>query len=725
MQVFEFHFNPKAKEDRIFDSFLFEPENILERELGSLYLVGEINNVLPQNFQFLERLSLQIKKEYYRASERSTEFALRESLRKANEFLSDESQKGNVNWLGNLSFVALSLKDSTFNFTTVGNLKTFLLREGEIFDIGKNLEFQEIEPYPLKIFGNTISGKLAPEDKMIVLSKDIFEFFSDQNLIAEIAGSEEMEEKKLKSLLKSKENLLGETSGICLLIDLKKKLKAQKMQKKERGLGLSPTERFTFEKIIPFSFSGFFSKRPRLKLTRHLFKIKFPVLKLPTLSLSRMSRIPKLPKLKLKLFEKILPHFEKISIPQIRIGSVKRSARTFKISGRLKKNLTIISVLIVILLLGNFIFALQKENEIRKAQAFLKELKSEMLLVEGALILKNEGRASNLYRKTLQKILPQIKVGGTLEKEFSELKEEIEGKLFSLNKLEKISEPETFFNFEGLKFIPQKMIIAGQKLYFFSPTSINIYQISIEEKTGDFVETGKKMSLAAPVGNTKTLFYSRPDTLSLFQNMNFLQAFSLKQIYPDFYFNAFSTYKSNLYFLDSKKGEIIRYLLKEGERELSGDLWLSSSPAQVLPRQNLGGQAKKPVGAVSIAIDGSIWILNNANTIDRFHAGQYQESLVLDFFPYPKEFSKILTSPTLPYLYLLEPIQNRIVVLDKTSSTSSRFDRPELTVEGPQAGRVVKQFQSEKFDNLKDFSISEDGKIIYILNGLKVYQVKL
>jgi len=693
MQVFEFHFNPKAKEDRIFDSFLFEPENILERELGSLYLVGEINNVLPQNFQFLERLSLQIKKEYYRASERSTELALRESLRKANEFLSDESQKGNVNWLGNLSFVALSLKDSTFNFTTVGNLKTFLLREGEIFDIGKNLEFQEIEPYPLKIFGNTVSGKLASEDRIIVLSKDIFDFFSDQNLIAEIAELEEIEEKKLKSLLKNKENLLGAGSGICLLIDLKKELKAQNMQKKERGLGLSPTEHLTFEKIIPFSFSGVFSKRPRLKLTKPLFKMKFPVLKLPTLSLARISRIPKLPKLKLKLFKKILPRFEKISIPQIRIGSVKRTAGTFKISERLKRNLIIISVLILILLLGNFIFSLQKEKEVKRAQVFIEELKSEMLLAEGALILKDEGRASNLYQQTLQKILPQIKVGGTLEKEFSELKEEIEGKLFSLNKLEKISEPETFFNFEGLKFIPQKMVIARQKLYFFSLTSTSIYQISIEEKTGDFVETGKKISLSAPVENRKTLFYSRPDTLSLFQDTNFLQSFSLKQVYPDFHFNDFSTYKSNLYFLDSEKGEIIRYLLKEGERELSGDRWLTSNQ-------------KKSVGAVSMSIDGSIWILNNENTIDRFYAGQYQESLVLDFFPYPKGFSKIFTSPTLPYLYLLEPVQNRIVVLDKT-------------------GRIIKQFQSEKFDNLKDFSVSGNGKVIYILNGLKVYQVKL
>jgi len=67
---------------------------------------------------------------------------------------------------------------------------------------------------------------------------------------------------------------------------------------------------------------------------------------------------------------------------------------------------------------------------------------------------------------------------------------------------------------------------------------------------------------------------------------------------------------------------------------------------------------------------------------------------------------KIFTSATLPYLYLLEPVQKRIIILDKK-------------------GQIVKQFQSQKFDNLLDFAISENGKTIYLLNGLKVYKILL
>ena len=39
-------------------------------------------------------------------------------------------------------------------------------------------------------------------------------------------------------------------------------------------------------------------------------------------------------------------------------------------------------------------------------------------------------------------------------------------------------------------------------------------------------------------------------------------------------------------------------------------------------------------------------------------------------------------------------------------------------------GIVIKQFQSEKFDDLKDLAFSEDGKTIYLLNGTTIYRIK-
>ena len=89
--------------------------------------------------------------------------------------------------------------------------------------------------------------------------------------------------------------------------------------------------------------------------------------------------------------------------------------------------------------------------------------------------------------------------------------------------------------------------------------------------------------------------------------------------------------------------------------------------------------------------------MNQDNSVARYYAGQLQEILKLNVFPSPKDFSKILAVPGLAYIYLLEPQQKRVVIIDRT-------------------GGIIRQFQSDKFNNLLDFSVSEDGKTI-IRNG--------
>ncbi|PJA83821.1 MAG: hypothetical protein CO146_00505, partial [Candidatus Nealsonbacteria bacterium CG_4_9_14_3_um_filter_37_29] len=125
MQVFEFHFNPKLKPDLIFDSFCYEPENIYERRVGSLYMAGVLKNVLPQNLRFLDNLAKVVKERYYTPTLHSPEKSLKESLQRTNDFLERIAKSGNVNWLGNLSFAILSLRNFELNFAKVGDFKIF------------------------------------------------------------------------------------------------------------------------------------------------------------------------------------------------------------------------------------------------------------------------------------------------------------------------------------------------------------------------------------------------------------------------------------------------------------------------------------------------------------------------------------------------------------------------------------------------------------------------
>jgi len=664
MQVFEFHFNPPKQEeiasgqaDLIFDSFCYEPENIYEKRLGSLYMVGCLKNVLPQRFRFLDNLARVIKGEYYSPKLHSPEKSLKESLRQANEFLENIAKSGNVSWLGNLSFAALSLRDFELNFTKVGDLKVFLLRGGEIIDIDRKLRFQEIEPYPLKIFGNIISGKLAENDIILVLTKEVFDFFQSQNLLDKIAKLLPFDEKKLREVLNGKKEELSKISGICLLILLSKEILAKRRE------AISPQP----EK---FSLKQFFS--PALSFIKKLIKKpSLPPLKVPRLKLPH----PTFPK----------PTFPKITIP------------TFP---KLRKNLIVILILILFLALGAFIFQKEKEQQLKEYQATLNQIQEKMEQAENFLILKEtrpeaQQEASSLLKEAWEEISSLTKIASTLPQNLSSqifsLENEISQNLYQLNKLVEIAEPELLFEFNPQEFVPQKMVFDINDLYFFSPYSQNLFKVS-KNGEGVLIEKSQKFNLAVSLDDS-ILFFLKPNQLINFEDEQFSQAFSLEEPYLDFNFDDFSSYKSSLYFLDKKSGEIIKYpYLKNFEWD-SPQLWLNS-------------QTKKAIGGKSMAVDGSIWILDKDNSISRYYAGKYQETLKIDFFPDPKDFSKIFTLSGLSYLYLLEPGQSRIIILNKS-------------------GQIIKQFQSEKFDNLLDFTVSENGKTIYLLNGLRVYQINI
>lgn len=566
MQVFELHFNPKLKEEQIFDSFIYEPENIYEKNLGSIYMVAELQNALPQNLKLLDELAKLIKRNYYTLSLKSPEKALSQTLKAANEFLADQVKKENVSWLGNLNFGLFSLKELELFFTKTGNLKILLIRKGEIIDIGRNLDIEEIEPYPLKVFFSVVSGKLTQNDIILVLTKEVFDFFKEQNLLTKIARAENLGSKEIKEILPASLFVRGpgsKISGICLLSLLKTKFKATKRP----------------EEI-------FFQKEKR--------RLALPILKLPSF---------KLPKIK---------------IPKIKIPKIKIPEPGFSLQQKtnFKKKLILILVLIIILFFGFLVFKREEKKKENNIKSSLSEIQEKIAQAENFLIFKNEKQANTLLKETWQEA---VEAGADADN----LKETIEEKLEELNKLEKIENPQAATDF-------------------------------------------------AP---------------SLFSSPN-----PPSQPQFEFNFDSSASYLSNLYFLDKETCKIIKYPYLEESNWSEPKIWKEMDENCSHPK--------------SMAIDGSIWILNEDNSILRYHKGIYQETIFLDIFPFVENISKIETNPETPYLYLLEPVKNRLIVIDKK-------------------GGIFQQFQSEKFDKLSDLSLSENGKTIYLLNDSLIYKLEI
>ena len=694
-QVFELHFNPKLKEDLIFDSFCYEPESVYEKRLGSLYMVGELKNALPENVRFLDKLAQVIKGKFYGFPVQSIEKSLKESLKWANEFLKKEVEQDNTRWLGNLNFAVISLQKFNLNFTKVGDIKILLLRGGQIIDFGKELEFQEIEPYPLKIFSNIVSGKLSAEDIIFISTEEVFSAFTQNqsspqgaqkkenkarktfppdSLLNKIASLIPFDEKKLKKILKEKDKILSEVSGISLLIVLKPQI--------------LPRRALSFEKAVP------------LFPIKEILKPLINKIKVLRLNLNKILKriIPK-PKIQISLLfkkgielPKIPPTIKKVkNFPSLISQKFSEKLAIFKkiiVSEPFKKKIILISILIFFLLAGFFIFKERKKVLLKEAPEKLLKIQDKINMAENFLILKEEKRANSMFQEAWEEILPLTQIEHPLKDEALALKESIEKELLTLNKIKVIPEPALLLEFSEKEFLPQKIIELDKVLYFFNPYSKGFYKFEKGEKIK--IETEQEFHKAISFNKGSILFFSEPDKLMFWKEDGVGTIITLKLPFPDFVCTDLASFSKNIYLLDGKKGEIIKYALP---------LVINKD----FPQRWLVPETERVINAKSIAIDGSIWILTKANNIDILYLGKYQETLILEFFPSPKNIEKILINQNLPYLFLLEPAQNRIIVLSK-------------------AGQIVKQFQSEKFDDLKDFAVSEDG-IIYLLNGQKVYWI--
>ncbi len=290
--------------------------------------------------------------------------------------------------------------------------------------------------------------------------------------------------------------------------------------------------------------------------------------------------------------------------------------------------------------------------------------------------------------ESLEKTLPESETAANLKNEISSLKEKVESSLLKLNNLIEIEEPEVFFDFSQSQFAPQKMVILGEKLYFFNPIAQNLFFVDINKKTGEEIQIDKKFNFAQSFTADSIIFFTKPDTFYQFTDSSSEFSENKIQFSEEFDFIDFRKFYSTLYLLDKAQGEILKCSLQKYEP------WLSKN------------SSKKPQNAVSFAVDGSIWILEKNGNLDRYWDGLYQETLTPAIFPELEKPTKISAPMGLPYFYILEPMKNRILIMTKS-------------------GEIYKQFQSEKFDNLKDFSVSEDGKTIWLLNGLTVYQIGL
>jgi hypothetical protein len=364
----------------------------------------------------------------------------------------------------------------------------------------------------------------------------------------------------------------------------------------------------------------------------------------------------------------------------------------------LKKNFWPVLLFIFVLLAGFLVFQGQERQKQKDYLVALQKIQEKVAQAENFIILKDANpdakkQALSLLSETWIEIIPMTKLDGAIRDLALAEKEKIDSDLKDLNNLTKIDEPELIFEFDKQTFIPQKIIFNENSLYLFSPYVQDIFKID-NDSSSQFIDGGQKANEANVISDSSVLLFSKPDKIIFLKDDKVEETFFLKSFYSDFNFTNFTSFKENVYFFDTDTGEITRYGIP-----LAGD---KDNPYKWFYNKNV----QKPAGGKSIAVDGSVWILAKNNNFLKYYAGYLQETIIPSVFPEPKSLSKIIIPFGSPYIFALESVQKRVIIFDKE-------------------GKVVRQFESEKFDNLLDFTVSQNNKNIWLLNAQKIYKISL
>jgi len=264
-----------------------------------------------------------------------------------------------------------------------------------------------------------------------------------------------------------------------------------------------------------------------------------------------------------------------------------------------------------------------------------------------------------------------------------EIQEKVARQLNEVRHINYVTNPLLYQDLSAINNI-QYVAVSGTETYITAADGLYKLSGSLEKiatttlSQGRILQTSKNLFVL----NDKSLLRrngSSLETASLAFNSN-LQNIDKALIYAD-----------NLYLLDRSSGSIYKQS-GNGDSFNAGTVWLNDQSLLTTIQD--------------FTIDGNIWLINDQGEIVKLFKGQRQNFDYQRPNPLFGSGSSIMTTTKSSYLYILDPVNKRVAIIDKN-------------------GNIKDQYTSPKFDNLKSFAVDANEKIIYLLNGSTIYQLAI
>ncbi len=380
------------------------------------------------------------------------------------------------------------------------------------------------------------------------------------------------------------------------------------------------------------------------------------------------------------------------------VRKIKNIPFWFKNLSKKNKILLIIIVVFSLLFLGNLAMLTLKNKDAKENSAFLnltELIKQKENQVEASLLYNNEDRAKKLLSE-IRELLAQLpRKNDSQTKEYTVLFNKYNEQLEKIKHAIKIANPAELANFANLETAagPSSIILAGNKIYAGDAGKKLIYSLDISNNLITSIS-----SVEAKIDALKYPAKDKNDNIYYLNGNNIIQLETktgkVKNPSIDIAAGArivsTAVFNNKLYLLDAKNGQIYVYA-KAGDAFPPPISWLE--------------EKSDFADAVSLDIDGSIYVLKKDGQALKYLRGEKENFTLNSVEPSLSSPLKINAQAESDYIYILEPVKKRLIVYDKT-------------------GKFLTQYEFEKLADLKDFTVDEVKKTIYLLNGASVYKVE-
>jgi hypothetical protein len=731
------------------------PTPLEERTMGRLFLVVEIDAPDPQNQHIIHELQNVLTREYYGAENFQVESAFERALQKINEHLHGMIGEQLTTWLQSLNILIAVLKDTDLHFTVIGRMHAFLVHRQRILDILDSPAGAATEATsPLKIFTNIISGRLNFGDTLFICTTSLLDHLSQEklkrvlherppagasqhleSLLIEAEGSSSfgafiirLSPANEPALHEDENHILAEQRPVTpqqqdsmekliareqatntllthsLWLNLGRLIKSGSrvlrssiqrgpdrtpQEEDEHAAPEAPAPAAPVRPMTPPSSPGATVGRVLLAIFRGLISL----LRLLAVGLLRGVQ------LLLGAFRKPGWRSQAQRFPRSTNQGIARGSRWFQRLSPARKRLLLVAVVLILIFAQSIVSrGNSRETKQRTDQylAFVRTANEKIAAADAALLIKNESGARALLLEANEALAAIPNTKNSPKDEIGAARAKIETKLESIRHVISVT-PESLSDLAGLEveFAASSLLINGDAAYTFSTRSSSVYRISLEEKKVESVlETP---SLEHPLVR---FLHGETPSVYLLQSNGALQVFDTKKPslataavqYENVDRNIVdaAVYNGRLYTLDAQNNQIFRHD-RAGTGFGIGQSWVKATDLDLKD-------------GVSIAVDGSVYVLKANGIIVKMSAGQQSTAAFDAIDPQLTQPKRLITDSDTLLVYLLDPAERRIV---------------EFTKEG----KFLQQYRSDSLATAQDCVIR--GGFVYVVTTTQLLRFPL